>query len=146
MKGVILLAIISAVLYGNGFNGWGIVMGFSIFIAVLGTVFVATTTLSNANTLAKLEVFYEVNSQNYEVAIDNTASYLSQEQFTGSMVDGSVEKWQQAGYVSERIKEWRNAVNDYNTQIASFKYYDSNLFTSNVVPNRVQDFKFLIIK
>ena len=66
-------------------------------------VLIPLWTMINGEGLAKWEAFYSVNSQNYEVAIDETASYLSTEEFTATLVEGSIEKFKLAGYVSERI-------------------------------------------
>jgi len=119
-----------------------------IFTIVVGLICMCFT-LSNGNGLRKLEAFYTANALNYETAVDRTASYLSQEKFTIEVlvpVEGSIEKLELAGYISTRITEWRDAVNIYNTTIASMQYWDSNIFTGVLVPNKVQDMKLLIIK
>jgi len=104
------------------------------------------TILDNGSTVAEMKIFRDTNTNNYQYSIDETASYLSEDTFTNSLVNGSIEKMQQAGYVSERIKEWRDSVNAYNTKLASLKYYDSNIFMGVLYPNEVQDMKFLVIK
>ena len=112
-------------------------------------VIVGLQTLTNYNGLAKWEAFYEANTKNYEITVDRTASYLSEQTFVeGALIpiEGSIEKIKQAGYVSERIIEWRDAVNDYNLTIASMEYFDSNLIFGSMLPDRVQDMKLLIIK
>lgn len=103
-------------------------------------------TLTNAGGLAKWQVFYSTNVKNYEVVVDETVSYLSADKFKDVLVEGSIEKFQLATAVSERIKEWRDAVNEYNSTIASMKYFDSNPFTGVLVPDAVQDMKLLVIK
>ena len=101
----------------------------------------------NGAGLAKWQAFYVANTQNYEIAVDETASYLSQQGFMNStFFDGSIEKFEQAGYVSERIKEWRDAVNRYNDTIARMQYYNRNIFTGVLVPDGVEDMKLLIIQ
>ena len=120
----------------------------SIFTIVLSLICLCFT-LSNGNGLKKLEAFYTANAVNYETAVGRTASYLSQEKYIVEAlipVEGSVEKLELAGYISTRITEWRDAVNAYNTTIASMQYWDSNLFTGALVPNEVQDMKLLVIK
>jgi hypothetical protein len=115
--------------------------------AVLFTLILSLWTLNNYNGQAQWEAFYEANSANYAVAVDKTASYLSSEKFvSGALVEGSIEKFQLGPVVSDRIKEWRDALNEYNTTIASMKFFDSNIWTGVMVPDEVQNMKLLVIK
>lgn len=102
--------------------------------------------LQNGMNLMQLEAFYTANTQNYEFAIDETASYLSQEEFTDVLIEGSLERLKQAGYVSERIAEWRDAVNEYNLTVASMQYFNRNIFTGVLFPDGIENMKLLIIK
>ena len=121
------------------------VFGSVLTVVALGVL--VGCTISNHVGLVKLQNFYEYNSVNYEITIDKTASYLSQEQFLESaIIEGSIEKMEQAGYVSERLKEWRNAINDYNETIASMKFFDSTIWFGSLVPNDIQDMKPLIVQ
>ena len=96
--------------------------------------------------LARLKAFYEVNNANYGYAVDETASYLSQEDFEQQIISGSLEKMGLAGSISERIMEWRDQVNDYNISYASYEFYSNHLLFSPLYPDIPDDMKQLIIK
>lgn len=104
------------------------------------------TTMANGDGLAKWKVFYSNNVSNYQIAIDRTNSYLSQEVFTNVLIQGSIEKASQSVVASERVKEWRDAVNDYNLTIASMQYYRKNIWTRPLVPEEVLDMKMMVIR
>jgi len=120
-----------------------VILSIAIFLFYLITGGIA---FNNYSGLAKWEAFYEANTKNYEVAVDMTASYLSTQDFESKLISGSIEKLEQTGYISDRIVEWRDAVNKYNTTIASIKFYDSNWLTGSLVPDKVQDMKLLVIE
>lgn len=123
----------------------GIILGALLLLALL--IGCGVGTLCNGTGLAEWQAFYTANADNYSFAVDKTASYLSAKSYRENLlVEGSIEKFKQASYVNERITEWRNAVNRYNTTIASMKYFDSNIFTGILVPDAVQDMKLLVIK
>lgn len=103
-------------------------------------------TLSNSSDLVKLDTFYNTNNQNYQITIDKTASYLSVDEFKSQVIAGSIEKSNLAQTISTRISEWRDQVNDYNLAIASMQYFDQNIFTGILYPNRVQELKPLVLK
>lgn len=103
-------------------------------------------TLSNSSDLVKLDTFYNTNNQNYQITIDKTASYLSVDEFKSQVIAGSIEKSNLAQTISNRIAEWRDQVNDYNLAIASMQYFDQNIFTGILYPNRVQELKPLVLK
>ncbi len=118
---------------------------FSLVVGLICMCFI----LSNGSGLRKLEAFYTVNALNYETAVDRTASYLSEERFVVEAlipVEGSIEKLELTGFISSRITEWRDAVIRYNNTIASMQYWDDNIFTGVLVPDRVQGMKLLVIK
>ncbi|KKN02649.1 hypothetical protein LCGC14_1115590 [marine sediment metagenome] len=130
-------------------SGWvapfvlGILCTFPLLIIIPGYIF------ANGSGLMKWQAFYEANSRNYEIAVDETASYLSTEKLIEQAlipIDGSIEKMKLADSVSTRILEWRNAVNRYNNTISSMKYFNRNIFTGVLVPNEVEDMKLLIIQ
>ena len=125
-------------------QGVAVMLGTIVGLIILGIC--VGCTLSNGASVARLQAFLDANIINYEVTIDDTAVYISEEEFIDKIVSGSLEKLQQAGYVSERIKEKRDAVNTYNKDIASLKYYDGNIFTCSLVPNQIRDMKLIIIK
>ena len=118
----------------------------TIFVTLPAILIPTCWAFSNGEGLARWQTFYEVNTSNYQVTIDHTASYLSGDKYTGVIIQGSVEKFNQAAIVSERLKEWRDAVNRYNSTIASMKYYNRNIFTGVLVPDEIEDMKILMIK
>ena len=125
----------------------GAVLGV-LFALALGII-IPLVTLANGSGLAKWQAFYSANAQNYEIAVDETASYLSADQYVEHAlipIEGSIERFKLTEAVSTRIAEWRDGVNKYNLTIASMKYFDGNIFTGVLVPDAVQDMKFLIIK
>ena len=116
-------------------------IGLFCFLLIVGM-----WTIANHAGLARWEAFYEINTVNYQITVDKTASYLSQEEFADVLVQGSVERFEQAGFVSERIAEWRDAVNEYNLTITSMKYFDRLPLTGCMMPDNVQSMKLLVIK
>ncbi len=143
------LIILGVILCKNNDDSMGGVFAvcFGVVISITLLVALPIETMTNGSDVAEMKTFLESNTQNYQYSVSETASYLSIDTFKeGVLVEGSIEKLQQAGYVSERIKEWRDSVNEYNTKLASLRYYDSNIFTGVLVPNEVQDMKFLVIK
>lgn len=116
-----------------------------VILAFVVLIVLLIATAANSAGFVALNTFYQANSQNYEVAIDETASYLSEEGFKQVLVEGSIEKLALAGYVSERLREWRDAVNTYNTGIAKMKYWNSNIFLGVLYPNEVMSAKLLIM-
>jgi hypothetical protein len=143
------LFVMGVILYRNDeFSIGGMFSCISGTMLVIGLLIgLPIQTFKNGATVAEMQTFLESNTKNYQYSIDETASYLSSDTFKDNvLVEGSIEKLQQAGYVSERIKEWRDSVNDYNTKLASMKYYNSNIFLGVLYPNAVDDMKMLIIK
>ena len=129
--------------WGGDGQGFAVVfgsLGLALTALILGGI-----TLASGEGLARLQTFYEVNNQNYATTLNQTEALLSTEKFTSQLVAGSIEKLQVASTVSERIKEWRDKVNEYNTATASMKYYDSNIWTGVLIPDEVQNMKLLRI-
>lgn len=123
--------------------------GFAIILGMLGltlTIIGVVSTLKNGETIAQLKAFYSYNTVNYSIVVEKTASLLSTSEFENRIVSGSLEKLQQAGFVSEKISEWRTAVNQYNLDIATLKYYNDNIWTGVLVPDEIEDLRPLIIK
>jgi len=154
LTGLFLLLMIAWAVVITGKDAWeNDVGGFFTAIAIvflLPSFLVPTlVTMNNGAGLMKLEAFYQANSSNYAIAVDETASYLSAEKYIENAfipIEGSIEKFKQSQIASERIKEWRDAVIKYNETIASMKYYNRNIFTGILVPNRVEEAKLLIMQ
>lgn len=102
--------------------------------------------ISHGATAAEYTTFYETNNLNYGIAVDETASYLSQETFENQFIAGSLEKVGLAGFISERIKEWRDDVNQFNLNLARYKYYEDHPFLGVLYPDTPDYLKTLVIK
>jgi len=124
----------------EGFLWTGIVTGL-IFLAIC-----IGAPLHSGAAVARYSTFYETNNINYGIAVNETASYLSQEKFENQLIAGSIEKFQQAGYVSERIKEWRDSVNGYNLNLASYRYYSENFWIGVLLVDLPDTVKTLVIE
>lgn len=138
--------------HGRGRNELDNIGGvFAIVFGIVGFIFlicfIPITALNNGAKLAELQAFYNANTLNYLLTVDETAAYLSEDEFIdGLMIEGSIEKAQLTTAISERVAEWRDAVNEYNITIASMQYYDNNIFTGALYPDGIQDMKLLIIE
>lgn len=121
-----------------------IVLGATLIM--LTVLIIGIDTFRNHSEYHQLKAFYDVNTQNYKYAIDETTVYLSKEAIKQTFIDGSVEKLGLAKSISSRIMEYRDSVNKYNLSVASMKYYDSNIWTGVMYPNEVQSMKFMVIK
>lgn len=126
--------------------GWIMGAVFSSIFCVIMLIVLPCLTISNTVGLAQLEMFYEENTYNYECAIDITASYLSAEDFKDKLVAGSLEKIEQAGYVSNRISEWTKAVNNFNSEVARMKAFNHSVFLGVLFPDAIENLKPLRIQ
>lgn len=121
------------------------VVTFGVVICVLfGTICAAKPIKAGAD-VARLTAFYDANYRNYGVAVDKTAAYLSEGESGGALVAGSLEKLELAGFISERMKEWRDAVNEYNQQVAVYRYYSTHLVVGVLYPDLPDYVKMLVI-
>lgn len=139
--------IIIGVIFGcwrNREGGW-IIFFVGIIAAVALLLCSIIIPIGTGVALARMEAFYEANVQNYEVAADETASYLSTEAFQALLMAGSIEKIELADEVAARIVEWRDAVNQYNNKLASFTYYNQNLWVGTFYPTPPDYLKMLKI-
>lgn len=106
-----------------------------IFAAIIFLIICIAQPLVSGSRAAQYTAFYEANYSNYGVVIDETASYLSSEDFAGMLIAGSIEKFDLAGVISERIKEWRDSVNQYNLDIARHRFYSTHPIVGILHPN-----------
>ena len=90
--------------------------------------------MGNLQDRAKLEAFYESNARNYRISTSTTETYLSEEIFTEVIIQGSVEKIGIGEQLAQRIVEWRNSINDYNTQLKMYQSMSDNIFTGLFYP------------
>jgi len=121
-----------------------------LIFTLVFSIWLGLWTMQNGAGLMKWQAFYEANSINYAITVDETASYLSAEKYIDYEalipIEGSLEKIRLASVVSDRIVEWRDSVNEYNRTIASMKYFNRIILTGIMVPDGVEDMKLLIIR
>jgi hypothetical protein len=144
--GLVILGIV--LMRNDDFSIGGVFASVGGWLGVLVLVIaLPSATVCNGSHVAEMQAFYNTNTKNLAYAVDETASYLSADIFKdGLLIEGSIEKLQQAGYVSERIKDWVEKVNQYNKELASLKYYNANPFTGVLIPDEVEDMRFLVIE
>ena len=129
----------------------GFLGGALLFGAAIGALVLLVTSLvipiGNYGRLAEMEAFYLANSNNYEIAVDETASYLSADAFVDGwyLIEGSVEKFEYGHHIGDRILEWRDAVVTYNKNLQRFRYWDANLWMGVYYPTAPEQMKLLII-
>ena len=101
--------------------------------------------MGNLSDRAEIEATYYNNIQNYQVAITETTTYLSQDEFISQLIAGSIEKTNLGEQVATRIAEWRNTVNNYNIQYNKYKAMSDNVFTGLFYPKLPDDLRMLTI-
>ena len=127
-----------------------IVSGVALVVLIISVIIPVTTYTTSIGTVAELEAFYNASSTNFEISRDDTASYLSEEKIEkadGSLIPiyGSIERMGMGASAANRILEYRNTVNLYNTSFARYKAYSTNfLFSIAYVPVPIQ-LKVLVI-
>lgn len=103
----------------------------------------------NMGTIAELQAFYEASSTNFQISRDDTASYLSEDKIVSNTslipITGSIEKIGLGVSVANRVTEYRNAVNEYNTAFSRYKMYSKSMLYSIVYPEVPGDMRVLII-
>jgi len=122
--------------------------GLSLIVVVLLTSVLSISGIyfSNLETKGYLESFYLSNSVSYQVAVDKTASYLSEEEFTNKLVAGNIEKLQLATSISDRIAEWRNSVVAYNQQLKKYQLFNDNIVFGLFMPSLDSEIRPIVIQ
>lgn len=142
-----LFAIFGAIAW-QAKKGGGILSILTIVSGVLSPLLIAaccTLYMGNLEDRAKLEAIYFNNIQNYQVAITETTTYLSQDEFINQLIAGSIEKTNLGEQIAGRIAEWRNIVNDYNIQYNIYKAMSGNIFTGIFYPEIPDELRMLTI-
>ncbi len=132
----------------NSDDGQWVALVFGTIALVVGILIVGLWTISNYLSFPEHQAFYQVNAQNYAITVDETSTLLSQEKYISEAlipIEGSIEKTDLAKTVSERIVEWRDAVNNYNRKVASLQYLDKSIIFGIMIPNRIHELKLLSI-
>lgn len=115
---------------------WGGLSWFLVVCLVILILLFIGITAHLQLALAELEAFKESNCGNYETAAELTEALLSKDSSTYTyLVDGSIERLEQSQTVSDRIREWRDAANEYNTELARMKRAKANLWIGIVYPD-----------
>jgi hypothetical protein len=127
-----------------------IVAGCALLGLIISVIIPITTYTTSIGTVAELEAFYNASSSNFEISRDDTASYLSEEKIQkseGSLIPiyGSIERIGMGASAANRILEYRNTVNLYNTSFARYKAYSSNILFSIAYVPVPQGLKVLVI-
>jgi len=104
---------------------------------------------SNIGKIADLEAFYLASVTNFELARDDTASYLSEDRIESNItlipITGSIEKMGVGQSVANRVLEYRNSVNAYNSAFAKYRAYKKNMLYGIAYPNVPEEMRLLII-
>lgn len=123
-------------------NGIGIII---VSLIVTGGCGICTY-YRQLNGKAYLESFYNTNVVSYQIAVDKTTSYLSQDKFADYILYGDIEKQQLATSISDRIAEWRDSVVVYNQVLKAYQLYQDNFVTGIFYPKLDKELKYLEIK
>ena len=122
-------------------DGWVVATATSI-LCLLGVIGAAIGVNIGAQCqLARLDAFRNANAANYGTAVEMTESLLSDTGTSeGYLVDGSLERMEQGQAVSARIAEWRDAINEYNQEVARMKRLKANIWIGGVYPSANLDY------
>ena len=142
----IVMVIIGALLWERREELPGCLISAGIAILIISAFVFPIVLMLNTEKIASLKAVYVANYQNYGIAVDKSVALLSAERFEASLIAGSIEKFQQAGFISERIKEWRDEINEFNKALSILRAYDTNIWTGVTVPDIPDDLKFLTLK
>lgn len=141
-----LLSLVASIIYRN--RNKAAILG-SIAFLLLTVIIPIGIYTANIGTIAELEAFYLASATNFEYARDDTASYLSEETIAANTalipITGSIEKIGVGQSVAERIREYRNSVNSYNSAFARYKAYKNNLLYGIAYPEIPDYMRLLII-
>jgi len=104
---------------------------------------------SNIGVIADLEAFFNASSTNFQISRDDTASYLSEEKISSSNalipIYGSIERMGVGESAANRVLEYRNAVNEYNSAYARYKAYSTSMLFSITYPSIPSQMRFLVV-
>ena len=143
----VAIGVLSLIL-GAVFKNKIALIGSAVFL-VLSLVIPILLYTSNMGTIAELQAFYDASSTNFQISRDDTASYLSQDMIVNNAalipITGSIEKIGLDVTVADRVLEYRNAVNDYNTSFSRYKIYSKSTLYGIVYPSIPDNMRVLII-
>ena len=121
----------------------------SIAFILLSIVIPVGIYSSNIGTIADLEAFFTASSTNFQVSRDDTASYLSEEKIESDItlipITGSIERLGVGQSTADRVLEYRNAVNSYNTAFAKYRAYKNSALFGIAYPEVPSHMRLLVI-
>ncbi len=139
-----LISVICAIVFKNKLA----IIGSLAFI-ILSVIIPVGIYSSNIGKIADLQAFYNASATNFQIARDDTASYLSEEKIQSDItlipIYGSIERTNVGANAATRILEYRNSVNAYNTAFAKYKAYKNSFLYGIAYPEIPSEMKLLII-
>jgi hypothetical protein len=121
----------------------------SLIFMVIAIVIPVGIYASNIGTIADMEAFYNASATNFQITRDDTASYLSEDMIVSNValipITGSIEKMGMGQSVANRVLEYRNACNDYNSAFARYKAYKNSWLFGIAYPSIPDEMRLLII-
>lgn len=121
----------------------------SLAFTIIAIVIPVGIYASNIGTIADMEAFYNASATNFQLTRDDTASYLSEDMIASNTalipITGSIEKMGVGQSVANRVLEYRNACNDYNSAFARYKAYKESFLFGIAYPNIPDEMRLLII-
>ena len=121
----------------------------SLICAVISLVIPAGIYTSNIGKIADLEAFYIASATNFEISRDDTASYLSENKIQSNVtlipITGSIERMGVGQSIANRVLEYRNSVNAYNSAFAKYRAYKKNVLYGIAYPSIPEEMRLIII-
>jgi hypothetical protein len=142
--GIGFISAITAIIFKNKVA----IIGSLAFI-VISVIIPVCIYASNIGTIANMEAFYSASATNFQISRDDTASYLSMDKMLSNTalipITGSIEKMGVGQSVADRILEYRNAINDYNSAFAQYRAYKRSLLFGIAYPSIPEQMRLLIV-
>jgi hypothetical protein len=139
-----LISVIAALVFKNKVAMLGS-LAFLVLSVVIPTVIYST----NIGTIADLQAFYTTSAENFQIARDDTASYLSEDKVRENIalipIYGSIERMGMGQSTADRVLEYRNAVNAYNSSFARYKAYKDNILYGMAYPGYSTQMRLLVM-
>jgi hypothetical protein len=139
-----LISVVAALIFKNK----AAIIG-SLAFMVLVVIIPVGIYSSNIGKIADLEAFYNASATNFQISRDDTASYLSEDKIQSNVtlipITGSIEKMGVGQSVANRVLEYRNSVNDYNSAFAKYKAYKGSLLYGIAYPSVPSEMRLLVI-
>lgn len=126
---------------------WAVAVGMAI-ISGIATLIIYTDSVER---IAELKAFRNANLAAYEMTVDETRDIftLAVEAFADSTlipIEGSIEKTGTGTALSCRIAELRDAVTNYNTELARLNRWNSWWLTDWTYQNVPESLKLIVLK